>query len=94
MDRFQYADLLQMIRSRKELILWVTLWFSHLGLAQQSEVTEGTVERTVNSPVWTVFPSAIIAGLGVIFNLLSLSYFIRREHDSLGKFPNGGRGLG
>ena len=48
-------------------------------------VTEKKVEPTVNSPMWTVFPSAVIAGLGVIFNLLSLSYFIRREHGTLGE---------
>ena len=48
--------------------------------------TEGvqTTKEKQESPIWTVFPSAIIAGLGVIFNLISLSYFIRREYDSLG----------
>ena len=57
--------------------------------AQQSEVTEKEEETPAHSPIWTVFPSAVIAGLGVIFNLISLSYFIRREYDSLGKYNVG-----
>ena len=70
-------------------MLWIAVWSCLVGPAQQSEVTEQEVEPTVNSPItpmWTVFPSAVIAGLGIVFNSLSLSYFIRREHDSLGEF--------
>ena len=68
------------------MIIKVTslLFLFHLS-EQVAEVTEKKFEPTVNSPMWTVFPSAVIAGLGVIFNLLSLSYFIRREHGTLGK---------
>jgi hypothetical protein len=70
-----------------DLLLKLTIWLSVLIQTLQYEVLEEEeeeVEPTVNSPTWTVFPSAVIAGLGVIFNLISLSYFIRREYDSLG----------
>ena len=71
------------------VMLWIAVWSCLFSPAQQSEVTEQEVEPTVNSPMWTTFPSAVIAGLGVIFNLISLSYFIRREYDSLGKYNVG-----
>ena len=38
-----------------------------------------------NSPIWTVFPSTVIASWGVIFNIFSLSYFVNRKRESLGK---------
>ena len=34
--------------------------------------------------MWATLPSAVIATVGVIFNAISLSYFIKKEHESLG----------
>lgn len=66
------------------LILLVLLQITHQ-IESTEAVEEEEVEPTVNSPIWTVFPSAVIAGLGVIFNLISLSYFVKREYESLGR---------
>ena len=74
-----------MTSQQKNLPLLILLVLLHITHQIESTVEEEEVEPTVNSPIWTVFPSAVIAGLGVIFNLISLSYFVKREYESLGR---------
>ena len=74
--------------TKQSSLVRALIWVCLLQLALQTEVEEEE-ETPAHSPIWTVFPSAVIAGLGVIFNLISLSYFIRREYDSLGKYNVG-----
>ena len=40
-------------------------------------------------PFWTIYPSSVIAGFGLILNLLSLFYFVKRwSYDrDLGELP-------
>ena len=46
---------------------------------------EEFTSEQMNSPMWTAFPSGLIAGVAVVFNMISLSFFIRKDHESLGK---------
>ena len=46
--------------------------------------------HSMTFPLWSIYPSSVIAGFGLILNLMSLFYFVKRRSDNqdLGKCKN------